>query len=93
MYHFSQSAAEMESSAPSPASPSHVSGEGSLERQEPDNGRGHFDTREHSASCGRTVLLVAFWWGLRTCHIVIQRLAALPLQVRLEGLLQQGVLL
>ena len=93
VYHFSQNAAVMECSAPSPASPAHVSGEGSLERQEPDNGCGHFDTREHSAPGWWRALLVAFWWELRTCHIGIQRLAALPLQVRLEGLLQQGGLL
>ena len=92
-YHFSQNAVELDNSAPSPASPSHVSGEGSLERQEPDNGCGHFDTREHSARCWWRALLVAVGWGLRTCHIGIQRLAALPLQVRLQGLLQQGVLL
>ena len=93
-YHFIQNAVEIENSAPSSASPSRISGEGSLERQEPDNGCGHFDTREHSAPCWwRGALLVAVGWGLRTCHIGIQRLAALPLQVRLQGLLQQGVLL
>src|SRR5438128_11593066 len=93
-YHFLHSAVELDNSAPSSASPSRISGEGSLERQEPDNGCGHFDTREPSAPCWwRGALLVAVGWGLRTCHIGIQRLAALPLQVRLQGLLQQGLLL
>ncbi len=92
-YHFLHNAVELDNSAPSSASPSRLSGEGSRERQEPDNGCGHFDTREHSAPWLRRALLVAFGWGLRTCHIGIQRLAALPLQVRLQGLLQQGLLL